>query len=238
MSPLTIWPCRPVTKMVNLFGIGGNDAIRKVAETDNMSKWPWKVMVVPGVVDGWRNMTLATVPKVVRTQRSMFLRRQNFKIASTTSFPLATSRMYELIGLFLEPGGWPLGHRTTSIKAPLASCLGFRAGVGPPPLLRLSSSSECCCCYCCCWWWCEVWESVGTWWKGWENGFWRCGEDDAKFTTVEVEFGIVDFLCKSTLLCLTFNSLPFFFFFLSMSELIFVRTLILLCSTFKKSPIY
>ena len=52
--------------------------------------------------------------------------------------------MYELMGLFLEPGGWPQGRQTTSIKAPLASCLGFRANVGPPSLLRLSSSAKCC----------------------------------------------------------------------------------------------
>ena len=42
-----------------------------------------------------------------------------------------------------------------------------------------------------------------------------------KFTTVEVEFGIVDFQCKSTLLCSTFNSLRGFFLFLF---LIHIRT--------------
>ena len=52
--------------------------------------------------------------------------------------------MYGLMGLFLELGGWPRGRQTTSIKAPSASCLGFRANVGPPSLLRLSLSSKCC----------------------------------------------------------------------------------------------
>ena len=41
-----------------------------------------------------------------------------------------------------------------------------------------------------------------------------------KFTIVEVEFGIVDFQCKSTLLCSTFNSLRGFFLLF----LIHVRT--------------
>ena len=38
--PPTIWPCGPASEMVNPFGIGGNDAVRKVAETDKMSKRP------------------------------------------------------------------------------------------------------------------------------------------------------------------------------------------------------
>ncbi|KAF1863855.1 hypothetical protein Lal_00030972 [Lupinus albus] len=73
---------------------------------------------------------------------------------STTSLPFGSSKMYGLVtgsgslintigdlGLFLEPGGRPLGLRATSIVAP--SETGFWAvnGVGPP-LLWLSSSSE------------------------------------------------------------------------------------------------
>lgn len=58
------------------------------------------------------------------------------------------------LGLFLEPGGLPLGRRTTSIVAPsvppllfgsLSFCfcvVGVRLGVAAAPVLRVSSSSD------------------------------------------------------------------------------------------------
>ena len=122
-----------------------------------MSKRPWKVTVAPAgaAADGCRSVTFATVPEPVRTQRPVFLRRVNRARDSTTSLPPGISRMYGLIagsgsrvimrgglGLFLDPGGRPLGRLTTSMVAPSVE-LGFWAALGVgPPLLRLSSSSE------------------------------------------------------------------------------------------------
>lgn len=160
-------------------GIGqdGDVWATKVAVMESMSNRPWKVTVAPGVVEGCRRVTLATVPEPVRTQRPMFLRRQNRAMASTMSFPPGTSRMYGLIagsvsrvmttgglGLFLEPGGRPLGLLTTSMVAPSPGWLvserdlllgPWAVAAAAPLLLRLVSSSS------------EVWHSLeGVIWKG------------------------------------------------------------------------
>ena len=74
------------------------------------------------------------------------------------------------LGLFLDPGGRPLGRLTTSMVAPSPpseESLGFWAWlvggvvlVGPPLLRPLSSSSEVCC------WHSRGVEAEETWWKG------------------------------------------------------------------------
>lgn len=112
-----------------------------MAERERRSNRPWKVMVAPGVEEGWRRVTLETEPDPVNTQIPRFLRRENRVRASTTSWPPCTSRIYGLIagsgsrviiigglGLFFDPGGLPLGLRAISIVAP-----------SPPPPLPLGA---------------------------------------------------------------------------------------------------
>lgn len=119
---------------------------------ERMSKRPWKVTVPTGETEGWRRVTLPTVPEPVSTQRPVFFLRLNRARASTTSFPPEISKMKGLmagsgsrviiiggLGLFLEPGGRPLGRLTTSIVAPSPVEAGFWAArLGP----ALSSSSD------------------------------------------------------------------------------------------------
>lgn len=69
----------------------------------------------------------------MRTQRPTPLLRQNREMASMTSLPVETSRTWGIMegsaaksrvtttggfGLFFDPGGLPLGRRTTSMLAP------------------------------------------------------------------------------------------------------------------------
>ncbi|CBI19253.3 unnamed protein product, partial [Vitis vinifera] len=63
-----------------------------VAEIERISKRPWKVTVAPGVVEGCRRVTLATVPEPLSTQRPILRRREKRAIASTISTPPGTSR--------------------------------------------------------------------------------------------------------------------------------------------------
>lgn len=129
-----------------------------VAEIESMSNRPWNVTVAPGVVEGWRSVTFATEPEPVKTQRPVFLFRQNLVTDSIISAPPGSSSTYGDIedslsrviitgglGLFLDPGGRPLGLLTTSIDAPsllLGSFLLVVEGVVIWLGLRLSASSE------------------------------------------------------------------------------------------------
>lgn len=166
---------------------------RTVAEMERISNRPWKVTVAPGVVDveGCRSETLETVPEPVKTQRPMLRFRQYRVTASMISVPPGSSRTYGDIdgsgsrvmtmgglGLFLDPGGRPLGRLTTSIDAPslapvvVVVVMSFLIAWPVGLRLRLSASSEvllswnwwlvmakCCdgggggCVCCCCWWW-------------------------------------------------------------------------------------
>lgn len=95
-DPPTIWPCGPAREMVNPLaddGIGEEaDWGIMVAEIERISKRPWKVTVAPGVVEGCRRVTLATVPEPLSTQRPILRRREKRAIASTISTPPGTSR--------------------------------------------------------------------------------------------------------------------------------------------------
>ena len=159
MSPPTIWPTRPAREMVNPFGIGGNDAVRKVVETDNMLKRPWKVTVASGVVDDWHNMMLVTVLEAIRTlRRRRFLLGLRECTGSLACFWNQVGGLWaaELLRLKLHQRHvWALG----------LVCIHHHCGSRHlrSAVLLLT----------CCWWWYLVWESVGTWWKGWENGYWR-----------------------------------------------------------------
>lgn len=134
-APPTVCPCGPANDMANLLakGVstadGGDDDGSTVLEIDSNSKQPWKVIVVVGC----RKETLETVPHPDNTHRPVSRWLQNRVTAATISSPLGTSRTYGDIeesgswvmttggfglGLFLDPGGRPLGRRTTSIDAP------------------------------------------------------------------------------------------------------------------------
>ncbi|BAT81721.1 hypothetical protein VIGAN_03152900 [Vigna angularis var. angularis] len=155
--PPTICPCGPASETAKVEGEADGRVAwrRKVADMERMSKRPWKVTVPTGATEGWRRVTLPTVPEPLRTQRLVFFLWLNRARASTTSFPPGISKMKGLmegsgsrviirggLGLFLEPGGRPLGLRTTSIVAPSPVETGFWAARLGPPLLRLSSSSD------------------------------------------------------------------------------------------------
>lgn len=99
-----------------------------VAEIDSKSKRPLKVMAV--LVVGCWNETLETIPEPDNTQRPVVRLLHSRVMAATISDPSETSRTYGDIagsgsrvtetdgfGLFLDPGGRPLGRRTTSMDA-------------------------------------------------------------------------------------------------------------------------
>lgn len=165
-APPTICPCGPANDMVKPFakGAAAVDGVkdgRTVAEIERISNRPWNVTVAPGVVEGCRRETLATVPEPVKTQSPIFRFRQYRATASTISIPPGSSSTYGDIdgsgsrvitigglGLFLDPGGRPLGRLATSIDAPsltvvLTSFLVWMGVIASLGLrLRLSASSD------------------------------------------------------------------------------------------------
>lgn len=152
--------------MVNPFAKGATADDRDndgstVAEIESISNRPWNVTVAPGVVEGCRRETLATVPEPVKTQSPIFRFRQYRATASTISVPPGSSSTYGDIdgsasrvmtmgglGLFLDPGGRPLGRLITSMDAPSLPVVltSFLVGVGVIAWLglrlRLSASSD------------------------------------------------------------------------------------------------
>ncbi|WVY98232.1 hypothetical protein V8G54_030383 [Vigna mungo] len=123
--------------MVRPVAPGGEGPGRNEPVRERISKRPWRAMTAPGAV-GWRRVTFTTAPLPLRMDTPRWRLRANWTTQSVMSAPLAISMTWLRIalglsrvtnigglGLFLEPGGRPLGRRVlvTSIAPSLGSSL-------------------------------------------------------------------------------------------------------------------
>ena len=142
--PPTTWPWPPARYTVSPVEPGGAGPGRNAPVRDRISNLPWSATTAPGAA-GCLRVTLATEPLPLRTQTPRWRLRANWATLSATSWPPATSitwlrRAFGLsrvtkiggLGLFLDPGGRPLGLRVPTSTAP---------SVGSPSLSFSSSSS-------------------------------------------------------------------------------------------------
>ncbi|KAF4388147.1 hypothetical protein G4B88_021843 [Cannabis sativa] len=109
--------------MVRLVAPGGAGGGKNDPERESISNLPCRVTTAPAAA-GCRRVTFVTVPLPLSTQIPRCLFRAYVATESNTSQPLPTSKMWALsvfalsrvmitggLGLFLDPGGRPLGRR-------------------------------------------------------------------------------------------------------------------------------
>jgi hypothetical protein len=124
--PPNTCPAAPARETVNPVVGAGAGGGKKAPESEMISNRPWNVTVAPGVV-GCRSVTLETVPLALITHTPLCRLRAKVATLSPTSqppatsstcgriaFPLSRVMMMGGFGLFLEPGGLPLGFRLPS----------------------------------------------------------------------------------------------------------------------------
>ncbi|PON73470.1 hypothetical protein TorRG33x02_249530, partial [Trema orientale] len=88
--PPTTCPCPPARYMVSPVDPGGAGPGRKAPVRERISKRPCRAMTELGA-EGWRSVTLVTVPLPLRTQTPRWRRLAKCATLSAMSAPLAIS---------------------------------------------------------------------------------------------------------------------------------------------------